>query len=165
MESMEKISRFKIVFYCLLTFFSITSCISHNFENQINKNHRYSKKIYNKYLKEYGNASMIITEGNFSIIWYYQNNAIHITRVKKSKISANQEYECDNMINIKDYKLGCYTESLDAELFLSSLYDIETDSLYEVGVCLVIDELKCKETACPVIKELRNHIIKYKLWE
>ena len=41
---------------------------------QIDKNHKYSQKIYDRYLKEHGNVSTIEPEGNFSVVWYYTYN-------------------------------------------------------------------------------------------
>ena len=167
-EGMEKISRFIISgCLCVLFLLFLQSCKSHDFFHQVAKNRKYTNKLYKKYLKTYGNASVIDTEGNFSVLWYYDNNKIHITEIGRAKIDSTTEYDCDSnsVINIRDFKRGCYPECLDADGFKSSFYDAKTDSLYEIDVCLNICELKSKETDCPVIKQLREHIIKYKLWE
>ena len=151
---MEKISKSKIMCCCLLSFFSIANCRASDFWCQVTKNHEYSKKTFRNYLKKYGNASMILTEGTYSVIWYYDNNMIHITRIGRTKITSREEYYCDTILNIKEYKRGCYIESLDSDLFESSFYDAKTDSLFEIGVCLDVNKLKSKGTNCPILRDL-----------
>ena len=168
MEGMEKISRFIISgCLCVLFLLFLQSCKSHDFFHQVAKNRKYTNKLYKKYLKTYGNASWIDPESTFSVLWYYDNNKIHITRIRRAKIMSTSVYDCEpnSVINIREYKKGCYMECIDADGFESSFYDTETDSLYRINVCLDIDELISKETDCPVLKELREYIIKYKLWE
>ena len=164
MDSMEKIGRIKIILSCLLLLLPIAKCSAYDFFRQVNKNHKYSKRVYRNYLKKYGNASMILTEGTYSVIWYNDNNMIHITRISRTRIISREEYYCDIILNIKEYERECYMESLDADLFESSFYDIKTDSLHEIGVCLDINVLKSNGTDCPVLKELRDIVIKYKMW-
>ena len=132
---------------------------------QIDKNHKYSQKIYDRYLKEHGNASMIEPEGTFSVIWYYKDKKIYVTNISCRKISSTKEYDCDSVLDIKKYKRGCYPESIDADGFTSSFYDKEADSLYTIWIGLMVDELKTKGSDCPFMKDLREHIIKYKLYE
>ena len=108
---------------------------------------------------------MIDPEGNFSVIWYYKNKRIYITRILKSKIVSTEDYRCDTILNIKEYKEECYPETIDAEGFMSSYYDENIDSLYSIYICLDVTNLKLKGSSCPVLKELREHIIKYKLWD
>ena len=168
MENMEKISRFIISgCLCVVLLLLLQSCKSHDFFHQVAKNRKYTNKLYKKYLKTYGNASMIDPEGTSSVLWYYDKNKIYITDINRAKIASKKEYNCnsDSVINIRKFKRGCYSECIDAEGFKSSFYDVKEDSLYEIYVCLDICELKSKETDCPVIKQLREHIIKYKLWE
>lgn len=160
---MEKISRFVVIrCVCVIVLSLCVSC-HHSFYHQVKMNHKFSKRIYKQYLNKYGNASMLSPMGNFSVVWYYQNERIHIIDIKRGKIFSQREFQCDSIPDIKKYKFGCYPECLDAYVFESSLYDKSTDSLYHIDVCLDIHTLMETGSDCPVIKELREHIIKYKL--
>ena len=108
---------------------------------------------------------MIDPEGNFSVIWSYKNKRIYITRILKSKIVSTEDYPCDTILNIKEYKKECYLQTIDAEGFKSSYYDEKIDSLFNIYICLDITNLKLKGSSCPVLKELREHIIRYQLWD
>lgn len=154
-----------IIAFCLFFCLLVTSCRTKDFMKQIDKNHKYSQKIYDRYLKEHGNASMIEPEGTFSVIWYYKDKKIYVTNISRRKISSTKEYDCDSVLDIKKYKRGCYPESIDADGFTSSFYDKEADSLYTIWIGLMVDELKRKGSDCPFMKDLREHIIKYKLYE
>ena len=144
---------------------SLCLCISckAGFYAQVKKNQKVSTKIYNKYLNEYDNVSMLSSMGNFSVIWYYSNGKIHITEIKSAKISSQREYSCDSILNIKSFNQECYPECIDAGEFESSLYDKKADSLYHINVCLDIRDLMTNGTDCPVLRGLREHILKYKL--
>ena len=163
MEKMEKICRVIIVMtiFCAL----LISCGSNNFYTQVRKNRKFAMKIYNNYLDSYGNASMIDPEGNFSVVWYYANNKIYITDITRSKIITKKEYDCNTPLNIDRYEKNCYPNVLDGEGFLASYYNTETDSIHKIWIGLDIDRLKAEGCDCEFLKELRNHIIKYKLWE
>ena len=152
-----------IIAFCLFFCLLVTSCKTKDFMKQIDKNHKYSQKIYDRYLKEHGNASMIEPEGTFSVIWYYKDKKIYVTNISRTKISSTKEYDCDSVLDIKKYKRGCYPESIDADGFTSSFYDKEADSLYTIWIGLMVDELKTKGSDCPFMKDLREHIIKYKI--
>ena len=158
------ISRF-ITTVCLIIIFfmSLLGCGTNNFMKQIDKNHKYSQKIYDRYLKEHGNVSMIEPEGDFSVIWYYKDKKIYVTHISRAKISSTEEYYCDSVLDIKKYKSGCFPESIDADGFNSSFYDKTKDSLYNIFIGFDVNDLKSKGSDCPLIKDLRNHIIKYKL--
>ncbi len=147
------------MFFCLL----VISCRTKDFMKQIDKNHKYTQKIYDRYLKEHGNVSTIEPEGNFSVVWYYKDKKIYITHISRAKISSKEEYDCDSVLDIKKYKSGCFPESIDADGFTSSFYDKEADSLYTIWIGLMVDELKTKGSDCPFMKDLREHIIKYKI--
>ena len=77
---------------------------------------------------------MIDPEGNFSVIWYYKNKRIYITRILKSEIVSTEDYRCDTILNIKGYQKECYPEAIDAEEFKSSYYDENIDSLYNIYI-------------------------------
>ena len=144
------------------------SCGTNNFWRQVNRNQKYSQKIYDRYLKEHGNVSMIEPEGNFSVIWYYSDKKIYVTHISRAKISSTEEYDCDSALNIKEikeYEKKHFLEVLDADIFQSSFYDTETDSLYKIEICLDVTDLKSKGSDSPFLNELREHIIKYKLWD
>ena len=165
---MEKTFRFKSIiqgYIIIVLLLSLVSCKTNNFWRQVDKNRTFANKIYDKYLKAYGNVSMIDPEGNFSVIWYYKDNRIYITRILKSKIVSTEDYRCDTILNIKEYKEECYLEPIDADGFKSSYYDENIDSLYNINIGLDVTALKLKGSSCPVLKELREHIIRYKLWE
>jgi len=68
------------------------------------------------------------------------------------------------MLNIKEYTKGCYPEAMDAEGFRSSVRDAKTDSIQEIYVCLVVDDLISKGSDCPTMGLLRDHILRYNLW-
>lgn len=140
------------------------SCGANKFYTQVNKNRKFATKVYNNYLKSFGNVSMIDPEGNFSVIWYYANNKINVTNIARSKIVSVRDYNCDSILNIDKYQYGCYPEAIDGDGFQSSYYDAERDSLCEIWIGLDVDKLKSNETDCPFIKDLRNHIIKYNLY-
>ena len=144
---------------------SLVSCGTNKFWRQVAQNRTYANRIYDKYLKAYGNVSMIDPEGNFSVIWYYKNKRIYITRILKSEIVSTEDYRCDTILNIKEYQKECYPEVIDAEGFKSSYYDENIDSLYIIYIGLDVTNLKLKGSSCPVLKELREHIIRYKLWD
>lgn len=157
-----------IIAFCLFFCLLVTSCRTKDFMKQIDKNHKYSQKIYDRYLKEHGNASMIEPEGTFSVIWYYKDKKIYVTNISRRKISSTKEYDCDSVLNIKEIKeheKKHFIEVLDADMFQSSFYDTETDSLYKIEICLDVTDLKSKGSDSPFLKELREHIIKYKLWD
>lgn len=162
---MKKIRWIIIVCFSLLMMVSFTSCKTQDFMHQVNKTYKCSKKVYNRNLKKYGNASMIMPFGHFSVVWYYDNNKIYVTRIRRTKILPVQEYDCELALDIKDYNPECYPEALDADLFRSSFRDIETDSLYDISVCLEVRKLEREGSDCPLLKELRDQIIKYKLME
>ena len=161
-KDMRKNSKI-IIAFCLFFCLLVTSCKTKDFMKQIDKYHKYSQKIYDRYLKEHGNASMIEPEGTFSVIWYYKDKKIYVTNISRRKISSTKEYDCDSVLDIKKYKRGCYPESIDADGFTSSFYDKEADSLYTIWIGLMVDELKTKGSDCPFMKDLREHIIKYKI--
>ena len=147
MGTMEKTFRFKSIiqgYIIIVLLLSLISCGTSYFERQVAQNRTYANRIYDKYLKAYGNVSMIDPEGNFSVIWYYNNKRIYITRILKSKIVSTEDYRCDTILNIKEYKKDCYLQTIDAE---------------------DVTNLKLKGSSCPVLKELREHIIRYKLWD
>ena len=149
------------MFFCLL----VISCRTKDFMKQIDKNHKYTQKIYDRYLKEHGNVSTIEPEGDFSVVWYYKDKKIYVTRISRAKISSKEEYDCDSVLDIKKHEKGCYPESIDADGFTSSFYDTDTDSIYSIWIGLMVDDLKSKGSDCPFMNDLREHIIKYKLWE
>ena len=168
METMEKTFRFKSItlgYIIIVLLISLVSCRTNDFWRQVAQNRKYSNRIYDKYLKAYGNAYMIVPEGNCSVIWYYKNERIYITRILKSKIDSTKDYPCDTILNIKEYKDGCYLQAIDAQGFKASYYDENIDSLYNIYICLDVSNLKLKGSGCPVLKELREHIIRYKLWD
>ena len=168
MGKMEKTYRFKSIIIgslIIVLLLSLVSCGTNKFWRQVAQNRTYANRIYDKYLKAYGNVSMIDPEGNFSVIWYYNNKRIYITRILKSKIVSTEDYRCDTILNIKEYKKDCYLQTIDAEGFKSSYYDENIDSLYNIYICLDVTDLKLKGSSCPVLKELRELIIRYKLCE
>ena len=171
MECMEKISRFiGLVCLCFLFFSFLQSCKSHDFIKIENKVGKYSKRIYAKRLKKYGNASMIRPEGWSSDVWYYDKNKIHIEHIarrgRRIKITSKREYGCDSLIDIKEYKEGSFHKWDDISTLLrSSMYDAETDSVYELFVVLDMDKLVLNGHDSLLVKKLREHIIKYNLWE
>ncbi len=59
----------------------------------------------------------------------------------------------------------CYPEWSGSECFKSAYYDAEKDSVYESKIWLNVDTLKQNGTDCPVLKELRDIVIKYNMWE
>ena len=89
-----------IIAFCLFFCLLVTSCRTKDFMKQIDKNHKYSQKIYDRYLKEHGNASMIEPEGTFSVIWYYKDKKIYVTNISRTKISSTKEYDCDSVLDI-----------------------------------------------------------------
>lgn len=165
MNNLNKISRLVISRCVFIIFLCLCSGCHTSFYSQVKKNQKFSTRIYKKYLNEYDNVSMLSSIGNSSVIWYYSNGKINITDIKKAKIFSVREFSCDSILNIKDYKQECFNECLDAEGFESSFYDKKTDSLYHVYICLDIRNLMINGSDCPVAKELREHIIKYKLRE
>ena len=170
-ERMEKISRFiGLVCLCFLFFSFLQSCKSHDFIKIENKVAKYSERVYVKRLKKYGNASMINPEGWSSDVWYYDNNKIHIEHIarrgRRIKITSKREYDCDSLIDIKEYKESCFHKCEDISTLLrSSMYDAETDSVYELFVMLDMDKLVLNGHDSLLVKKLREHIIKYNLWE
>ena len=88
-----------------------------------------------------------------------------VSIILKSKIVSTEDYRCDTILNIKEYKEECYPEPIDADGFKSSYYDENIDSLFNINIGLDVTALKLKGSSCPVLKELREHIIRYKLWE
>jgi hypothetical protein len=167
MGTMEKTFRLKSIilgYIIIVLLLSLVSCGTNKFWRQVAQNRTYANRIYDKYLKAYGNVSMIDPEGNFSVIWYYKNKRIYITRILKSEIVSTEDYRCDTILNIKEYQKECYPEVIDAEGFKSSYYDENIDSLYIIYIGLDVTNLKLKGSSCPVLKELREHIIRYKLW-
>ena len=168
METMEKTFRFKPItlgYIIIVLLLSLVSCRTNDFWRQVAQNQKYSNRIYDKFLKVYGNAYMIEPEGNWSVIWYYNNERIYFTEILKSKIVSTKDYPCDTILNIKEYKDGCYLETLDAQALKASYYDEKIDSLYNIYICLDVTDLKLKGSSCPVLKELRELIIRYKLWD
>ena len=171
MENMEKISRF-IICGCLWILFLLLlqSCKSHDFIKIENKVAEYSERVYVKRLKKYGNASMINPEGWSSDVWFYDKNKIHIEHIarrgRRIKITSKREYDCDSLIDIKEYKESCFHKCEDISTLLrSSMYDAETDSVYELFVMLDMDKLVLNGHDSLLVKKLREHIIKYDLWK
>jgi len=119
MENMEKISRF-IICGCLWILFLLLlqSCRTHDFFHQVAKNRKYANKVYKKYLKTYGNASMIAPEGTSSVLWYYDKNKIHITDINRAKIASKKEYNCnsDSVINIRKFNPNRSLEKVSSKM-------------------------------------------------
>ena len=68
---MEKTFRFKSIiqgYIIIVLLLSLVSCKTNNFWRQVDKNRTFANKIYDKYLKAYGNVSMIDPEGNFIVL-------------------------------------------------------------------------------------------------
>ena len=99
-KNMRKNSKI-IIAFCLFFCLLVISCRTKDFMKQIDKNHKYSQKIYDRYLKEHGNVSMIEPEGNFSVIWYYKDKKIYVTNISRRKISSAKEYDCYSVLDIK----------------------------------------------------------------
>ena len=59
-----------------------------------------AEKLYNRILKKFGNATMLLPEGSFALVWYYSNQKIHITTIRWRKKSIDREYNCDSVLNI-----------------------------------------------------------------
>ena len=164
MESMEKISWFKVMFICLLLSSSLVGCkpISwYKIENQVGKS---ADKLYNRTLKKHGNATMLRPEGNFVLVWYYENQKIYLTTVRWKKKSIKREFECDSALNIKDFNKDCLPPQSIHWYFQSSSVDAETDSVYTISAFFDVDSLISKGSDCPVFNQLRDHLITYKMW-
>ena len=164
MKSMKKISRLKIMFLGLLLLSSLVGCkpISwYKIENQVGKK---AEKLYNRTLKKHGNATMLCPEGNFALVWYYDNQKIYLTTVRWKKKSIKREFECDSALNIKNFNPDCQPPlSLHWE-FQSSSVDAETDSVYTISAFFDVDSLISRGSDCPVFNQLREHIVTYKMW-
>jgi len=154
----------RILIICSAIVLLLSSCASNRFYRIVARNNDYSRKIYDRYLDTYGNASMLEPEGNFSRVWYYHEGRIYVTNIVNAKTTSIEDFECPSMLNIKEYTKGCYPEALDAEGFGSSVRDAKTDSIQEIYVCLVVDDLISKGSDCPTMGQLRDHILRYNLW-
>lgn len=166
MENMVEISKFKIIIISFLMLFTTAArCRTLTLYSIDNKIWKQSNRLYNRYLRKYGNASMIDPTGTLALVWYYENNKIHITKIMWKKKNIKYVYDCDSYYSPKDYEKDCYPEWSGRECFKSAYTDVENDSIYETEIWLNIDTLKQNGTDCPVLKELRDIVIKYKMWE
>ena len=164
MENLVKISRIVILSLMLLLTTS-ASCKTLDLYLIDCKIWKQSNKLFKRYLRRHGNASMIEPTGNFSLVWYYENNKLYLTKIIWKKKNIKRVYDCDKYYNPKDYEKGCYPEWSGRECFKTSFLETENDSVYEAEIWLNVDTLKQNGTDCPVLKELRDIVIMNKMWE
>lgn len=172
---MEKIRRLIIICCLFLLLFPLAGCKPLSWYKIEAKVWNSAKKLFNRTLKKYGNASMLLPDGNYALVWYYSNQKIHITNIIWKRKLIVREYDCDSTLNIKEFNPECLPERKDFEpdyhlypsynvYFVSSFMDAETDSLYKVDEFFDVEYLLRKGSDCPVFNQLREHIIKYQLW-
>lgn len=165
MESMEKIGWLKIIICHLIILVILIGCKTVDFYKIDVNVGKSVDKLYNQYLKKYGNATKLDSEGNFAFVWYYDKNKIYITKIIWKKKPIFREYDCETPLDIKNFKQGSNPPMSVEWRFESSLWDAKNDSLYCIFEYLDVDELITYGSDRPVLKELRDQLIKYHLRE